>query len=365
MSEDNQPQSPSASFDSKEEQETSGQLAKKILNSLRKSHAPSEDTLSWLKNVTEDVPVSFREGNLYTGESQPFTMSYIIDKLFDDFQRYAYEFNLDADEDSLIQRCERQLPNAPNDKAYGYLATKTWAIVVQGEQSVIRAFLIPMGFIKEFYTRRGNFTPFMEMYEATENGHVVWKVEDCAIHTDELAIIDKKLFARLVRVVRGQASELEPFRLNLGAREKTLAEKPAQDEKDAAPSDADVEERILPSAGKVDSSRSSASLKLLGSISEVDEVELPSESLFLVKPKTVVEMLKDSHTATLLAVAATVRSIDEDLIMFSHAAIKALRSGDTQGVARIMKRCQNLRQLREKAARLAEEWNETVKKETT
>lgn len=190
------------------------QLSQKILGSMKKKTFSGEETIAWLKDINENIGAT--TSNNRDKEKQHLTMLSCIDTMFDHFQRYVFELMQTQPTDKDYElHCQRPNYSLAVNRCYGYLSNKNIGLVVEGEPELIRAFIIPAAFLADFEARRNDFTPFMEMSGRSDSGGVVWEIEGGPIVFSDLPVIAKKLFARLVRVIRGEASELEPFTLDL------------------------------------------------------------------------------------------------------------------------------------------------------
>lgn len=197
---------------------TKEDVSKKVLGAMGRSFN-SDSTINWLRNMSEDVSPA---ESLLQGDEPPFmTMLSCVDTLFDHFQRYAstYEYDLrnDTSNDDLKFECNRPDFTKPSEggKFQGTLATSRWALLIEAEPERIYAFIVPTENIHEFSTRREHYSPFFELH-ATESvrGHI-WAAGPDVISFEHLSFIAKKLFARLVRISNRQASELEPFSVDI------------------------------------------------------------------------------------------------------------------------------------------------------
>src|SRR5271166_5410127 len=73
------------------------ELAKRILSSMKKAYT-GEETVRWLANMSQELPVEPAAPSK-AAKTQWLSMRAVslLDKLFDDFQRYTFEFNKTID----------------------------------------------------------------------------------------------------------------------------------------------------------------------------------------------------------------------------------------------------------------------------
>jgi hypothetical protein len=185
-------------------------ISKKFKN-VKKPQS-GEDTIAWIKDINENL-----ETHVVAGlDDEPYmTMLCAIDTLFDHLQRYTFEFNQSDENTDLVVQCERPNYGAYVHRCYGNLNSGAFGIIVLGEKEKIRAYVVPTVEWPNFDARLNEYTPFMEMSAREESGGLLWQLEGLTIFFVHLPIIAKKVFARLVRVARQQATGKEPFELNL------------------------------------------------------------------------------------------------------------------------------------------------------
>lgn len=214
------------------------ELAKRILASVSQSFSGSEQTMNWLKNVDENVSAGAIGDQ--TGQ-QPIILSMvaIIDKLFDDFQRYAFQFNQTEPNRDYVITCNRAEPKRSADGRQGYdgfLQNSAWAMLIHGEPNLIRATFVSPRFLYEDENRRPVVMPFLEFNGAGNPGNQVWKLNDHPIQFAHLPAISKAMFARMIRVSRGEVGENERLPISFEEQpskpsEPEIAEVNPRDEK--------------------------------------------------------------------------------------------------------------------------------------
>lgn len=196
--------------DEKNQKSPTEELSQLILGSMRTFSG--EETVAWLKNVSEDVP----QGEEAASAKLNLSQTQLADNLFDHFDRYAREFNRqNVRSTNLIVKVNRPAFNATRDHFYGSLTVQEWGLVISGEGERVLGHVVRAEFVPDFHARRHEFVPFVELEGMAEPSGMFWRVEGDEIKTALLPVIAKKLFARLIRVAKGEANELEPFVLKL------------------------------------------------------------------------------------------------------------------------------------------------------
>src|SRR5271168_2801523 len=144
------------------------ELASKILGAMKKAYT-GEQTVRWLANLNEDLPV-VPKGKAQSTASTPYAghSVTIMDKLFDDFQRYCFEFNKTISDPEFRVQCER--PRSANIKTgykqepvicQGHLSTSIWALIIHAQEHGISAYIVPIDFMLGF--QRDQFEPHLIM----------------------------------------------------------------------------------------------------------------------------------------------------------------------------------------------------------
>lgn len=192
------------------------EVSKRVLQSM--GSFSSDATINWLKNVTEDVSPDQALLQEQNDEPPYMTMVCCVDTLFDHFQRYHWEYNKSQEDEALKIHCSRPDFGSNIDekvKCQGHLKTKEWALLIEAEEYKILAYIVKSDFLKDFGARREHHTPFMEINGQDSDYGILWRAGGTVIYFDHLSFIAKKFFARLLRVSKGEASELEPFKIEI------------------------------------------------------------------------------------------------------------------------------------------------------
>lgn len=197
-------------------------LSKRILNSIKPFSG--EQTSKWLAALSTDA---VKDSVVIKNDADPTqepsrSMAAWVDGLFDHFQRYAYDFSGMCSEPELQVNCTRptlQEPKGPGPDtsviSLGYLSTHQWALVVRGEFFRIQVYVVPVGVLMGFKARHEEFPLYMEMIAAqAARNKINWMLDGQPVSMDQSSAIAKRLFAHLVMVARGEASDTDKFALN-------------------------------------------------------------------------------------------------------------------------------------------------------
>jgi hypothetical protein len=192
-------------------------LAQQILGSLTSAYSGAE-TVRWLKNLNADFPLQTGEtGVAKAGE--PLKAAGIVNHLFNDFERYAIEFNKTiSDPDSRIT-CEQpqnsHFAAEPGEEpvvCQGHLSTVAWALVVQAQEHKIQIYIVPSDRLLGFRMQRSAFSPYMEINgDSVAPGMTIWKVANVNLTSQNLSRLSKKLFGHLFRLLNGLVQPTDKF----------------------------------------------------------------------------------------------------------------------------------------------------------
>lgn len=272
-------------------------LSKRVLASVNKPFV-GEQTMAWLKNVNENVSVKPGATDQSGGKTALLTMVSIVDKLFDDFQRYAFQFNQTEPNRDYLITCRRPTADDYRQATTSYqgnLQNSLWALLISGEPKVIKVILVRPRFLYDDESRRPALMPSLQIYVDVEKGQSIWKIDGHPIGNSHLPAISKMIFARLVRVSRGEVSESEK-----------LIFTPA-----------------LPSSPETD------------------------------PPVWAGDTPADIVTNALIAL---LDAVDNELEDVRKVGVEALKSEGMDGLTAIMKKAETLKTFRQNAANLANEW---------
>ncbi|MBX9940278.1 MAG: hypothetical protein K2Y32_13540 [Candidatus Obscuribacterales bacterium] len=204
------------------------ELNERILASLQSSFS-GEETKRWMTAIKDDrieqaeevVAAGSKENQLST------SMANVIDKLFDNFKRYSFDFNRQQENKQWEVSCERPSSmrttadymehGKPIKFCIGHLSTKEYALVIQGEEVRIRAYFLPIEFLMGFRPGQSDFPPYLDMRLGVSGNSVtepVWLIEGQTVGLNSLAALSRRLLTQLIKVTKGEANYDEQFVFN-------------------------------------------------------------------------------------------------------------------------------------------------------
>lgn len=268
----------------------SEELSKKILSSISNNFV-GDETRAWLSDVNENVDGSAAKDGVVC----QLGMVELLDRLFDDFYRYAYQFNQTEESQAFTITCHRPKAGSKEDASslyQGSLLNSVRAMMVSGDNKGIRfAFIAPAILAVDPTAKPSVFIELL-MQQTAEGPR--WFSDGKPLKLAQLPYLTKRIFARLIRVSRGEVSDTEPLSL------------------EALPDSADA-------AGEDGGEQNNADVITYSLISILD-------------------------------------AIDSEIQGMQQVGMEALKKGGMEALGPAMKRVQALRAFREKTATLAQEW---------
>ncbi len=205
---------------------TEEELKDKILSSVREAFT-GEETSRWIVAMQEES-VSQADESVVTGSSDNKlneNMAAIVDRFFDNFKRYAFEFNRSLDQRELVVNCERPASmrtqadytdmGDPIRFCIGHISSRDWALVVQAEENRVRAFIAPIKYLVGFQPDQRDFEPYVDIKLIRDKvgamRQMVWSIDGQALAFESIPALSRRLFGQLVKVTRGEATNTEKF----------------------------------------------------------------------------------------------------------------------------------------------------------
>lgn len=187
-------------------------LSARILRSMKSSFV-GDETRAWLKNVNENLSLDVQPSDRQLCQ---LSLAILIDRLFDDFQRYACLFNQTEENLGFVVSCVRPkvVPDASGGSTYeGHLQNATWAMKVVGDSRAIEFLFIPA---QEIYqTAASTRHVFLRLTVDAFDQQPSWSFDGKPLYLSQVSLLSKKVFARLMRVSRGEVSEKEVLDLEM------------------------------------------------------------------------------------------------------------------------------------------------------
>ncbi|MFN8656220.1 MAG: hypothetical protein U0105_07755 [Candidatus Obscuribacterales bacterium] len=270
----------------------SEELSKKILSSMSNTFV-GDETRAWLSDVSENVNVD--GGAAKDGALCQLGMVELMDRLFDDFYRYAYQFNQTEESKAFTITCHRPKASNKEDASslyQGSLLNSVRAMMVSGDNKSIRfAFIAPEVLAVDPTAKP---SVFIELLVEPTGEKPRWSSDGKPLRLAQLPYLTKRIFARLMRVSRGEVGDTEPLSL------------------EAPPESADAEG---------------------GDGGEQNNADVITYSLISI-----------------------LDAVDSEILGMQAVGMDALKKGGMEALGPAMKRVQALRAFREKTAALAQEW---------
>lgn len=206
---------------------TEDDLKEKILSSVSQAFT-GEETNRWIVALQEES-TSKAEEPVVTGSSDNKlneNMASIVDRLFDNFKRYAFEFNRSLEHREHVVNCERpssmrtqadysDIGGQPIRFCIGHISSRDWAFLVQAEENRVRAFITPIKFLVGFRPNQRDFEPYVELLLVRDrvgnSRQMIWTIDGQALALESIPALSRRFFGQLVKVTRGEASSSERF----------------------------------------------------------------------------------------------------------------------------------------------------------
>jgi hypothetical protein len=277
------------------------ELSKKILSSMNNAFV-GDETKAWLADVSENVDPA--TGAPQDDQVCQLGMVEMMDRLFDDFYRYAYQFNQTEDSRKFVVTCHRPKASSREDAStlyQGSLLNSVQAMIVSGGSKAIRfAFISPEVLAVDQSARP---TVFFELDAHAQGDAIRWSADGKPIMMSHVPYLTKKIFARLIRVSRGEVTGNELLMFDAVKEAK---------------------------GGAADEG---------ATVPEQNNADVITYSLISI-----------------------LDAVDSEVQVLQQDGMDALKQGGMEALAPMMQRVKSLRAFREKAAALAREWSDFISK---
>lgn len=193
-------------------------LQKRILRSMNNSFV-SPQTVAWLRNMNEDVSLTNSSGH---SPDMVLNWIVIVDKLFDEFQRYAFQYNQNEPNNSFIVSVRRPAPGGTDQQKYeGFVFNSQSSMLVTAKPKSVKVGIVPPRYLYEQEEYRTDPVSFLTIRAENTDAEEVWNLDGTILQYGQLPKIAKKVFARLIRVTRGECSEGEPLKIEFSTKDKS------------------------------------------------------------------------------------------------------------------------------------------------
>lgn len=139
-----------------------------------------------------------------------------LDEMFDWFQRYQFEFNKTTERDDLIVAVQRPEivqeivlldPRSSAEVQFfkGTVATRDFALILRGQDSLIEGFLLPLQAVHTL-SARSSVPRFVLLRPYKADGQSFWRMENELLEWEDLRALARQLFSSLVKLAKGELS---------------------------------------------------------------------------------------------------------------------------------------------------------------
>lgn len=144
-----------------------------------------------------------------------------MDRIFDVFLDFSYDFNAAVEGTNLEVSCDRPVlfHDVVRDRKWsdvsetkvwsfkGSISTLVWSLILRGSKDNIQAFIVPKDQIIALSGAQSFFKPYLELTAVVDRGTVTWLIDQMEMPFERADEVAQDLFGALIRVSR---SEQEP-----------------------------------------------------------------------------------------------------------------------------------------------------------
>ncbi|MBX9670232.1 MAG: hypothetical protein K2X93_21710 [Candidatus Obscuribacterales bacterium] len=199
----------------------SGVWKSKVLNNYKQNPKSSHTLLA-------KVPTgkaAFEAGERQKAEFIKDAMIKIVDRMFDNFQNTAYEFNQvtsgsDLELTWMRPRLQQEETNIWHENTRhmsevfsGRISTRYWTLAVRGTVGGIGAYILPSDKLLSFSSAPSNFGCYLSIIPVSDGMSVDWLIHKRAIDPELFPSVYRALLDGLIRFASDEALAGETFRL--------------------------------------------------------------------------------------------------------------------------------------------------------
>ena len=181
----------------------------RVLATYKKNKGP-RDTSTLLARIP-DGKATYEIGDRHKSVSIQEAMIDVVDRMFDAFQNYGYDFNREAAGTELELNWIRPvLTREPSGGSVfsGRLSTRRWTMVVKGTPQEILSYILPADKLIGFSLSASSFEPYLQLLPSSDGLDVRWKAGRTPVSAEVFPRLYQDLFVTLIRhaqgLVRGQ-----------------------------------------------------------------------------------------------------------------------------------------------------------------
>jgi hypothetical protein len=204
-----------------------------LLESLK---SKGKDGANWVERLANDTQEALGKqatlklpGN-YRDLTVQESVTTWMDKIFDLFLDYAYDFNpavtgsdleVSWDRPVLFHSISKQGKWGDGEtKSWafkGSLATRSWSLVMRGTKEQIQGHIVPNDQVIALSSSENYFKPYLEMMAQLDRSAVKWTIDGIEIPSDRVGEVAQDLFGALIRVSRGEQKDDEKSHLHVSS----------------------------------------------------------------------------------------------------------------------------------------------------
>jgi hypothetical protein len=151
-----------------------------------------------------------------------------MDRIFDVFLDFSYDFNAAVAGTNLEVSCDRPVlfNDLVRDRKWsdisetkiwsfkGSISTLVWSLILRGSKDNIQAFIVPKDQIIALSGSQSFFKPYLEMTAIVDRNGVTWKIDEMEMPFERVDEVAQDLFGALIRVSRSEQAPEEKSHLH-------------------------------------------------------------------------------------------------------------------------------------------------------
>jgi hypothetical protein len=367
------------SDENKDSKLSSDDLNKQIIGAIAKPYK-GEQTSRWIKNM-DDEALATEITNAAPSESLNLNSVALIDKLFTEFQRYAYEYQQSpatAGQHFAINVGTPKVNDAPSTPQYGqvpvlcqgHVSTTHWAMIFIGFVGKVQAFVVPVEYTVGFRPSQKEFAPFVEMKAVSEKNVTDWRIDGYPISSSLLPPLAKRFFGSLIKVEREEAKHTDVFVWDPSIRVEAAPMPRRMDESDGVQLLSDA---VLQQEAQLKQKFQQASPAQYQSQSQSQQSQLvrqqqPRPQAQQDRPMpagdgetdTVPQAFDRNNQIIQSALADFLDRMDLEVDRLTKIGTMTIQAQDMAGAQRTIIRSAKLKEMRDRVNDLSNEWNAVV-----
>ena len=368
------------SDEKKDSKLSSDDLNKQILGAIAKPYK-GESTSRWIKNMDDEALVD-EITKATPSQSLNLTSPVLLDRLFDEFQRYAYEYQNSATTGPRISvNVGRPAgSDSPASAQYGqvpvlcrgHISTNRWALIFLGFVGKVQAFVVPVEYTVGFHPSQKEFKPFVELKSVLERGGTDWRIDGYSISSEMLPPLAKRFFGSLIKVEREEAKHTDQFVMDPTIPIEAPAAPPRMEENEGVEllSDSLLQQEDLRKK-QFQQANQQAQYQSLGAPSAPRQSASQQQPRYQSSPEipklagdgesdTIPEAFERNHQMVQAALGDFFARMDIEVDRLTKIGMMSIQAQDMVGAQRTIIRSAKLKDMRERVNDLSNEWNAVV-----